>query len=154
MGERFDSWKGMEAVPGLFEDITIFSSDEDESESLGGSAPTNDESEETSEDVSDESGFQLQSNPPSLFDNLELFSDGSVKPTHLGGRFAAKDIKMKLRKLAKAHDYTPVRLANCLGLSRKEVKGWFKGRGLVSREQLHALCRYMGVSGSDFGVIL
>jgi len=109
---------------------------------------------ETDEDVSDESGFQLQSNPPSLFDNLEWFSDGSVKPTHLGGRFAAKDLKMKLRKLAKEHDYTPVRLANGLGLPRKEVKGWFKGRGLVSREQLQALYRFMGVSVSDFGVTL
>jgi len=155
-GEMMKVGKGVEAVPGLFEDITVFSSDEDESESFGGSAPTNDESEETSEGVSDESGFQLESNPPpqSLFDNIELFSEGGVKPTHLGGRFAAKDLKMKLRKLAKAHDYTPVRLANGIGLPRKEVKGWFKGRGLVSREQFQAICRFMGVSESDFGVTL
>ena len=66
--------------------------------------------------------------------------------------FPARDIKLKLRKIAKTHDYTPSILAQGLGLNRKDVKGWFKGRGIVKKDQLRALCRFMGVDGAEFGV--
>ena len=69
-----------------------------------------------------------------------------------GDYFPARDIKLKLRKIAKAHDYTPSILAQGLGLNRKEVKGWFKGRGIVKKEKLRALCRFMGVDSEEFGV--
>ena len=133
--------QGEEVVPGLFKDITVFASDAADEE-------------KPQEETPDGTTLRLEAadQTPSLFDVLQFAPVDENAKLKASDYFPARDIKIKLRKIAKAHDYTPSILAQGLGLNRKEVKGWFKGRGIVKQEQLRALCRFMGVDAAEFGV--
>lgn len=141
-----DVGKGKELSPSLFDDLSVFVSKKEELE--------------PSVQLTSTTTFHLESDdpPPSLFDG-QVSSPAPDKAVSAesamlkaGDYLAARDIKLKLRKIAKSHDYTPSALAQGLGVNRKEVKGWFKGRGIVRIEQFRALCRFMGVDAADFGV--
>ena len=104
---------------------------------------------------------------PSLFDSLDLFAPSksagakpdSAQEASLTGRptvavgtqaafpIAASDIRAALRREMKIHSYTPSTLAAGLRFPRRLVKGWFKGRGVLTKEQYDAICHHMGIKG-------
>ena len=134
--EMEQTGKGINPPPSLFDNLDLFRVQADDKV-----VPESDDDED--EEDGEEFSLHAEATTPDMFAVSESSGiDGKVM-----GEVRAADIKSALRREMKRLHYTPSALAAGLKIERRLVKGWYKGRGVLSAEQYAAICRHMGIVG-------